>query len=96
MADTIKLQLSKLRTWLDKIPALKVAEEKTNVPKEYMVVGAGALVFLFLLFSTGAGFLWLVIADVGLTCFYHHLHHHHHPFCTLLIEHDFFHTYTAT
>lgn len=58
MADTIKLQLSKLRAWLDKIPVFKTLEEKTKVPKEYVVVGAGALVFLFLLFSNGAGFLW--------------------------------------
>ncbi len=60
MADQIKLQLSKLRTWLDKYPALKLVEDKTHVPKEYAVVGAGALVFLFLLFSNGAGFLWYV------------------------------------
>lgn len=58
MADQIKLQLSKLRIWLDKYPAMKVLEEKTHVPKEYAVCGAGVLVFLFLLFSNGAGFLW--------------------------------------
>ena len=58
MADQIKLQLSKLRTWLDKYPIMKTVEDKTKVPKEYTIVGAGLLVFLFLLFSNGAGFLW--------------------------------------
>ena len=58
MADQIKLQLSKLRVWLDKYPLMKVAEEKTKVPKEYLVCGVAAVVFLFLLFSNGAGFLW--------------------------------------
>lgn len=60
MADAFKLQLSKLRTWLDKYPVMKTVEEKTKVPKEYAVCGAGFLVFLFLLFSNGAGFLWCV------------------------------------
>jgi len=60
MADAFKLQLSKLRTWLDKYPAMKVVEEKTKVPKEYIVCGAGFVVFMFLLFSNGAGFLWCV------------------------------------
>ena len=31
-----------------------------QVPKEYMACGLGAVVFLFLLFSNGAGFLWCV------------------------------------
>ncbi|GAB5034591.1 receptor accessory protein 5 [Nannochloropsis oceanica] len=61
MADAFKLQLSKLRTWLDKYPAMKVVEEKTKVPKEYIVCGAGFVVFMFLLFSNGAGFLCNVI-----------------------------------
>ena len=65
MADQIKLQLSKLRTWLDKYPVMKVMEEKTHVPKEYAVCGAGFLVFLFLLFSNGAGFLWCVGGEGG-------------------------------
>jgi len=60
MADAFKLQLSKLRTWLDKYPVMKTVEEKTHVPKEYAICGAGFLVFLFLLFSNGAGFLWCV------------------------------------
>lgn len=60
MADGVKVQLMKLRSFLDKFKPLEVAEEKTKVPKEYLVVGAGALVFLFLLFSNGAGLLWYV------------------------------------
>jgi hypothetical protein len=60
MADQIKLQLSKLRTRLDKYPALATLEEKSKVPKEYLVCGLAAVVFLFLLFSNGAGFLWCV------------------------------------
>lgn len=64
MADQIKLQLSKLRTRLDKYPALATIEDKTKVPKEYLFCGVAAVVFLFLLFSNGAGFLWCV----GLVC----------------------------
>lgn len=60
MADQIKLQLSKLRTRLDKYPALTTIEDKTKVPKEYLFCGVAAVVFLFLLFSNGAGFLWCV------------------------------------
>lgn len=58
MADGIKVQLLKVRSFLDKFKPLQVVEEKTKVPKEYLVVGAGALAFLILLFSNGAGLLW--------------------------------------
>lgn len=68
MADQVKLQLSKLRTRLDKYPALAMLEEKSKVPKEYLAVGVAAVVFLFLLFSNGAGFLWCVLVLGGRVC----------------------------
>jgi len=100
MADAFKLQLSKLRTWLDRYPVMKTVEEKTHVPKEYAICGAGFLVFLFLLFSNGAGFLWCVGGGGGGEGGRHvkcrrYVHIHVGSSCRVCVF-TFIHTHTAT
>jgi receptor expression-enhancing protein 5/6 len=53
----ISKQLAPLRTKLDQVPALVKAEEVSNIPKEYLVVSGGSLLFAFIFFQTGAGAL---------------------------------------
>mmetsp|Transcript_14551 Transcript_14551/g.17706 ORF Transcript_14551/g.17706 Transcript_14551/m.17706 type:complete len:199 (+) Transcript_14551:150-746(+) len=64
MADVLKQQLQVLRTKLDGIPALAKAEEATKVPKEYLVLGGGLLLFAFVFFGIGAGSLCSIIGFV--------------------------------
>jgi len=62
--DAVKDQLKTIRSKLDQVPALQAAEEKTNVPKEYLVIGGGCLLVLLVFFGIGAGSLCSIVGFV--------------------------------
>jgi len=55
--DAIHAQLAQLRSSLDDIPTLQKLEDQTNVPKEYLSVGAGATLLVIIFFGLNAGTL---------------------------------------
>lgn len=55
--ETIKEQIEQFREKLDEVPLLVKAEKASKVPKEYLVVGGGALFFSLLFLRLGAGSL---------------------------------------
>lgn len=62
--DVITTQLQVLRTKLDRIPALEKAEEATKIPKEYLVLSGGLLLFVLVFCGIGAGSLCSIIGFV--------------------------------
>mmetsp|Transcript_11178 Transcript_11178/g.33109 ORF Transcript_11178/g.33109 Transcript_11178/m.33109 type:complete len:205 (-) Transcript_11178:584-1198(-) len=62
--DAVKDQLKTIRAKLDQVPALHTAEEKTNVPKEYLVIGGGFFLFFLVFFGIGAGSLCSIVGFV--------------------------------
>lgn len=62
--NNISGHLSHLRTKLDKVPVLVKAEEVSKIPKEYLVLSGGTVLFSFIFFQTGAGALCSIIGFV--------------------------------
>lgn len=62
--NNITGQLSHLRTKLNQVPALVKAEEVSNIPKEYLALFGGIVLFSFVFFQTGAGALCSIIGFV--------------------------------
>mmetsp|Transcript_19954 Transcript_19954/g.36194 ORF Transcript_19954/g.36194 Transcript_19954/m.36194 type:complete len:186 (-) Transcript_19954:391-948(-) len=54
----------KLRAKFDKVPVLQQAEDITKVPKEFLVLGGGALSLILLFFGIGAGSLCSIVGFV--------------------------------
>eukprot|EP00978_Attheya_sp_CCMP212_P002666 scaffold5453_cov58-Attheya_sp.AAC.10 len=54
----------KLRVKFDKVPVLQQAEDITKVPKEFLVLGGGALSLILLFFGIGAGSLCSIVGFV--------------------------------
>jgi receptor expression-enhancing protein 5/6 len=61
LPPAVQDKLKKLRSKLDEIPLMQQAEEVTKVPKEYLVTGGAATVFLLIFFSIGAGSICSIV-----------------------------------
>jgi receptor expression-enhancing protein 5/6 len=59
--DNVQKQLKGLRAKLDKYPILQEAESKTHVPKEFIVLGCGSVLSLFIIFGIGIGALSSIV-----------------------------------
>jgi len=59
--NNIARQLVPIRKKLDKVPVLVKAEELTKIPKEYIVLSGGVLLFSLIFFHTGAGALCSIV-----------------------------------
>jgi len=59
--DTINEQMKRLNEKLDKVPAFVKAEEATKIPKEYIVLIGGSVIFSLVFFQIGAGALCSII-----------------------------------
>jgi len=64
MADVVQEKLLILRSKLDRTPIFAKAEEITHVPKEYLVVGGGVLLTIFIFLGVGAGTLCSIVGFI--------------------------------
>lgn len=56
--DKVNAYMDKIGRDLEKYPLLVKAQEKTNCPKQYLVMGAASILLACLLMGFGAGLIW--------------------------------------
>mmetsp|Transcript_10634 Transcript_10634/g.15561 ORF Transcript_10634/g.15561 Transcript_10634/m.15561 type:complete len:200 (-) Transcript_10634:381-980(-) len=62
--SSIEDRLKQFRSKLDKVPVLQDVEDMVKIPKEYIVLGAGAVVFILIFFGIGAGTLCSLVGFI--------------------------------
>mmetsp|Transcript_100 Transcript_100/g.184 ORF Transcript_100/g.184 Transcript_100/m.184 type:complete len:184 (+) Transcript_100:54-605(+) len=60
----VKAKLGQLRSKLNSVPILQKAEDKVKIPKEYLVLVGGSLLFFLFFFGIGAGSICSIVGFI--------------------------------